>query len=232
MTTRLGAVGGFTFLALGWASMGLVPQPPGPEAGAPEWIRYFEGSTGAIQANAFIYGIVVLALLVWFGGMRRHVWGDDHTAPWGPVATVGFSLLATGLLVGAGVASVVAMRLDALDPGLVLFGSSLTGVLYAFGQFGLAAVMGGITAQAQHAGSLPRWLVVLGWVGAAASLATGAGMATASEAVLGAMFISWIAFSVWVAGSSVLLWKGAKADEAAGVAAAAGRPTPTMSGLG
>jgi len=231
MNTRLGALGGFTFLVLGWASMGLVPQPPGATATATEWIDWYDGSAGGIQATAFLAGIVVLALLVWFGGMRQRVWRGDDSAPWGPIATVGFALLATGQLVGAGLTSVVAMRLDELGPDLVVFSSVLVGVLYAFGQFGVAAVMGAISAEAQRTGALPRWLVVLGWAGAATSVATGAGMATENEAVMGAIFLAWIFVSVWIAGCSVVLWKGAPVAERS-EAPAAGRSTPVMSGLG
>lgn len=231
MNTRLGALGGFTFLVLGWASMGLVPETPSASATASEWIDWFAGSADGIQAYAFLSGVVVLALLVWFGAMRQQVWRGDHGNGWAPVATVGFTLLATGLLVGAGLSSVVAMRLDELGPDLVVFASVSVGVLYAFGQFGLAALMGGISAEAQRTGALPRWLVVVGWAGAVASIATGAGVATESEAVMGAIFLSWIAVSVWIAGCSVVLWKGAPVAERS-EAPATGRSTPAMSGLG
>jgi hypothetical protein len=228
MRSRIGALGGLVFLVGGWASFGLTPPPPAPDAPAREWISWFAGSPGGIQASAVVGAVVVVALIVWFGAVHERVSaGGRSTAPL-TVATIGMAMMAAGFLSGYAINSALAMRVGELSPDVVVFGSVLAGVITAAGQAGLCAVMGGITLQGQRQGSFPRWLVVVGWIGAVVALATTVGIGVDSEGIMAVVLAGWVLTSVWILGGVILLLsQGGTSD--GGVH---GVPAPKASALG
>ncbi len=215
MNKRTGAVAGIVFLVLSFASFALAPPPPAPDAATAEWVRWYTDNPGGIQALAFVFGLTVLALLVWFGSVRAHVWRGSDAAPLGPIATIGVAVMCVGWLAASGVSSSVALRIDELGADVVVFAAVLAGVLSAAAQFGLAATMGAISAQAHAHGTLPRWLVATGGIGAALAIATGAGVASDGGFVMPLVYASWLVTTIWIVGISVALWKGAAAESAA-----------------
>lgn len=217
MNQRIGAVAGIVFIVLSLASMGIAPVPPGADGTAAEFVDWYQGSTTGIQVTAFLFGLSMVVAAVWFGYVRAHVEPNGASAPFGPVATVGMAVMAVGWILTGGISSVVAMRIDELDAGVVVLGAMLAGLANMASQFGLALLMGGVTAQAQVNRSLPRWLLVFGWLGAALALASTVGIATDSEAAEVLLFANWVPGAVWWVGVSVVLWRS-------GSTAPSGRP--------
>ena len=225
MNQRLGAAAGVAFVVLSFASLALAPTPPGFDATAAEFVDWYQGSTAGIQASGFLFGLSMVLAAVWFAYARAHVDGDGGGSTFGPVATVGMAVMAVGWIMTGGISSAVAMRVDELDPGVVVLGAMLAGMAGMASQFGLALLAGGMAAQAQRAGSLPRWLVVVGWLAAATALVSTVGMATDSDVVDLLLFANWPPFVVWFVGVSVVLWRsGGTAPATAG--AAASDPVP------
>lgn len=234
MNHRIGALAGFAFLLIGLVGFGVAPPPPVPDAETTEWIRWYTENPGGIQAYAYLSGVTILALLVWFGGLRAHVWRGADAAPLAPIATIGLSVLATGLLIGVGTSSAIAMRIDELGDDVVLFGSIVGGVMVGAAEFGVAALMGAVSAEARRRGSLPNWLVLLGVVGAVVAMGAAAGVATDGDFVTPAISGSWLIMTVWIVATSVVMWKGSS-DSAGGereTDGAIGQRAPATSALG
>lgn len=236
MNKRTGAVAGIVSLVLSFGSFTLAPPPPAPDAATAEWVRWYTDNPGGIQSLAFVFGLTVLAFLVWFGAVRSHVWRGSDAAPLAPIATVGFAIMCVGWLTASGISSAVALRVGELGADVVVFAAVLAGVLSAAAQFGLAATMGAVSAQAHAHGTLPRWLVATGGIGAVVAIATGAGMASDGGFVMPLVYASWLVTTVWIIGISVALWKGATAGSDAPTGetdrAAADSRAPMVSALG
>lgn len=207
MNQRIGAVAGIAFVVLSFASLSLAPAPPGFDGTAAEFVDWYQGSTTGIEVTAFLFGLCIVLAAVWFGYARAHVAPDGADAPFGPVATVGMAVMAVGWILTGGTSSVVAMRIDELDAGVVVLGAMLAEKTNVASQFGLALLTGAVTAQGQLTRTLPRWLVVFGWLGAALALASTVGIATDSEAVDLLLLANWLPFLVWFVGLSVVLWR-------------------------
>jgi hypothetical protein len=206
MRSRIGALAGLLFLLGGWAGFGLAPSPPSPDASAQEWISWYTGSPGGIQASAFVGAVVVLALIVFYGATRQRVSATAADTAAVTVATVGMAVMAVGFLLSYGINSALALRISELGSDVVVFASVLSGIVAAAAQVGLAALMGGVSAQAQQTGALPRWLVVLGWIGAVVAVATSAGMAVDDGAIMTAVLLGWVLVTAWIIGVSITLW--------------------------
>lgn len=236
MNKRTGAVAGIVSLVLSFGSFALAPPPPAPDAATADWLRWYAENPGGIQALAFVFGLTVLAFLVWFGAVRSHVWRGADAAPLAPIATVGMAIMTIGWLTASGISSAVALRVDELGADVVVFAAVLAGVLSAAAQFGLAATMGAVSAQAHAQATLPRWLVATGGIGAVLATATGVGVASDGGFVMPLVFASWLVTTVWVVGISVVLWKGAAAESHAPAGgadrAAADNRAPMVSALG
>lgn len=236
MNKRTGAVAGIVFLVLSFGSFALAPPPPAPDATTADWLEWYTDNPGGIQATAFLFGLTVLAILVWFGAVRAHVWRGSDAAPLAPIATVGIAVMCVGWLTAGGISSAVAQRVDELGADVVVFAAVLAGVMSAAAQFGLAALMGAVSAQAHARGTLPRWLVAAGGIGAVMAMTTGVGVASDGGFVMPLVYASWLVTTVWIAGTSVALWKGAAAesDAAAGDTnrAAADNRAPMVSAFG
>jgi hypothetical protein len=232
MNQRIGAVAGIAFIVLSLASMGLTPMPPGFDGTATEFVDWYQGSTTGIQVTAFLFGLSMVVAAVWFGYARAHVEPHGASAPFGPVATVGMAVMAVGWILTGGISSVVAMRIDELDAGVVVLGAMLAGSANMVSQFGLALLVGGVTAQAQITRSLPRWLIVFGWMGAALALVSTVGIATDSEAVELLLFANWVPGTVWWVGLSVVLWRSGSATGSDSAADAPAAPRREAAAIG
>lgn len=228
MRSRIGALAGLVFLVGGWASFGLASSPPAPDAPAGEWVSWLSSNTGGIRATAVVGAVAVAALIVWFGAMRDRVSGGGGPSAPLTVATIGMAVMAVSFLTGYGINSALAMRVAELGPDVVIFGVVLSGVMSGAGQAGLCAVMGGVTLEAHQRGSLPRWMMVVGWIGAAVALLTTAGMGIDSEGIMALVLVGWVLTSVWILGGVILLFSRSGSSDV-GVQ---GAPTPKASALG
>jgi hypothetical protein len=233
MRSRIGACGALVFVVLGWGSFGLAGQPPGAGTSASGWVDWFRANAGGIRAYALVTGVVVLALGLWFGALRDLVWSRERSRLTASFSSLGLALLAVCFVASGGISSAVAMRLDDLSPEVVLFASTLVGVLNAGAQLGLAALMAGISATALTTRTLPAWMAILGFVGAAAALGSGVGVAVESDAVAAAVLASWVIVSVWLLATAWVMWTAAPQrvlqlpDDALGPFAGTSATTPT-----
>lgn len=204
---RYGALGGVVFVVLDVIVAVLGGEPPATDASRSEVVSYFADNGPAIQAGLWLFGLASMALIWWFGSLwRRMVRSEAGEARLAVVSLVGLALAGALSAASASVSLALSLRIDDAGDGLLVF-HALAMMLLAASGFGIAAHLLATSVLGARTGTLPWWLVwvgflsALGFVGAAILGATGSDAASSTVAVAG--FALWCA---WILGVSYVMW--------------------------
>src|SRR3954453_10285987 len=165
---RLTAASGFLLTVFFIVGLSLPGAPPKADDSLREIANFFVDKRGSILAGDFFVGLASLFLLVFAGGVRRHLRasarGDDGLAEssfGGAVA--GIALLLAGTAVFNGIAFKAAgigqpIRAD----------YDVTNALFAMSSFPFALFFGGAAWAGARSGAFPSWV---NWLGGLSALA-------------------------------------------------------------
>lgn len=205
---RYGLLGGVGFAVLILISSIIPGAPPQLDDSGAKIAEYFSDHDRALRLATFLAGLALIGIVWWIGSlwrvMRRAEGGEPR------LAVVAFGgLLFSGAMAFSGMAlqSAIAMRIDSLGDDGAKFFYTVAAVLFALTNFGIALLVGSVSALALRTKFLPDWLA---WAGAGvAALAVISGAGCASErgvfTVLG--LITLLLWLVWIVAVSLVLYR-------------------------
>jgi hypothetical protein len=158
----------------------LYEPPPGGGAALAEPKTYISDQAGRMAIVNGLRNLMFFCLLFWAAGLypftRRSA--TPATNAWGFLGLAGAAAAATTATIANGVETAIFLNYGGVseqrDVFRLLWG--LTGVLYVVPQVGTAAMSAGFSLAGWWSGALPRWLVALGLIVAAACLLTCVGI--------------------------------------------------------
>ncbi len=209
---RLTASAGILLTIFFIVGLSLPGAPPKADDSLREIANFFVDKRGSILAGDFFVGFGCLFLLVFAGGVRRHLraaaQGDDGLAE----SSFGGAVAGVALLL-AGTALFNAIAFKAAGIGQPLRADyDATNALFATAGFPFALFFGGAAWAAARAGAFPAWVNWLGGLAALAQLLGGLVLFTKSGFFAGGGEIGFLAplvGTIWALCVSMLLWRGA-----------------------
>ena len=204
---RLGALGGVVFVVLDVTIGVLGGEPPATDAGRSEVAAYYADRGPALEAGLWLFGLAVVALIWWFGSLwRRMARSEDGDARLAVVSLVGLALAGALSLASSSVSAAVALRVDDVGDGLIVF-HAVAVVLLAASGFGVAAHLLATSVLGARTGTLPWWVVGVGLVSAVGFLGSAVLSAAGSSDVSSAIgLVGFALWCVWILGISSRMW--------------------------
>jgi hypothetical protein len=213
---RVGAVAGVAFIVLFVGIVALGSALPAPEHSMTEIERVAHARQDGILLGAYLGMLLTGALLVFGAVLAARQWrAEGSQGGWWLVALAGLAGTAVGLVTDMTVITFVRAVEDGVSGDALWVGypPGPDGFLIAVP---LAVFLLGIGLGARTSGAVPGWL---GWFGLvlAVLFVAGAGGVTGDRVdggPLGAVLVlGYLGLLVWVAASSVVLWRSPAAGE-------------------
>lgn len=207
---RLAPLSGVVMVVLLLVSQILLGNEPGSGASGAQFISYFAKHRSAVQASAYLTGLVIVFAVYFYGYLREHLSQEEGAERLGLVAFGGAILFAAGGAVGAGTALALADVPTKLSPSaaqvLGLIQQDATVALIAGGAATLLICSALAIIQGRR---LPIWI---GWLALVLGIAS---LAPAKN--LGAVF-----GGLWTLIVSIALYLRARRPSAANLTDSAG----------
>lgn len=216
---RLTAVAGVLLTIFFIVGLSLPGAPPKADDSLREIADFFIDKRGDILAGDFFVGLACLLLLVFAGGLQRHLRasgrGDDGLAESSFGGAVGGVVL---LLVGTAVINGIAFK--AAGAGQPIRADyDISNALFAMAGFPFALFFGGAAWASARSRAFPAWVNWIGGLAALAQLLGSLALFTKSGFFAGGGeigFLSPLVGTIWALCLSVLLWRGAGAPAPSG----------------
>src|SRR3954451_15983075 len=216
---RLTASAGVLLTIFFIVGFSLPGAPPKADDSLREIANFFGDKRGSILAGDFFVALACVFLLLFAGGLRRHLRAarrdDDGLAEssfGGAVA--GIALLLAGTAVFNGIAFKAAGLAQPIRADY-----DISNALFAISGFPFALFFGGAAWAGARAGAFPAWVNWLGGLAALAQLLGGLVLFTKSGFFAGGGEIGFLApliGTIWALCISVILFRGAATPAASG----------------
>ncbi len=204
---RFAALGGVAFVILNVVGGAVAGQPPAPDDSAAKITEWFVDHDSGIALSQLLGGLGSVGLVWWAGTLWRRLSDAEHRPRLAVVSMLGLAMSGALYLTANGILAAVAMRIDEIGDGSQVF-YALSSVMLSAAGFFVAVHVGSASALALRTRTLPTWLAWLGAVDALAFLvAASIGSASDSAASMAIGVIAFIAWGIWILGTSVTMWR-------------------------
>jgi hypothetical protein len=202
--SRAGLLGGVGFVVLSVVAALIAGTPPEitDDKGI---VKYFADNQDALKIGSYLNGLAVV-LFLWFLGSlySRLRAAEGGTGRLSRVAVF-------GALVGVAIATIAnaLIAYHAIYPsiGEALAGYKLAAVLLGYTGFAMAVFTSATAVALWSTNMLPKWFAYAGEAIAVLWLASGAAVSSVRDLVFVLGFVAFIAFSIWIAILSVMLYR-------------------------
>jgi hypothetical protein len=226
MTDRtLAAAGGAAFVVIGLAGGPLLPQPPSAHPGVAKVASYFSQHHGALVAGSTLAAVAALALLPLLVGLGALIGGLA-----GDTVRAAGTLLVSVSFIGAVLQAGVALHARDLDPHSLPGAFAVERAIFYAGP-ALAVALVAVSAALGGGGVLPGWHRAASAVLAVIALVAGVvQLGWDNKATTAMGFAGFLLTVVWVAATSVAVWRSDRAAAPVAEPALGRRPNPARTG--
>lgn len=210
---KYAALGGVAFVVLNVAGSIAQGAPPAADDSNDEVLKWFADNESGIKAASLLGALSIVGLVWWFGSLwRRMSSAERGRHRLSVVALIG--LVGSGALFSASLAilSTVAIQVDEVGADSAKFFFVFSSVLLSVAGAFLATHLAAISALGIRTAFIPKWVSMMGLLGALLFLASTIGTTTDADLVMFTGFAGFIAWSIWIVGVSVHMWRTAPAD--------------------
>ena len=209
MEERYGALGVVWFVVLAVIGLVLAGSEPSRTDSAAEIAKYYADNDTGLQVGAFLAGLAIVGLVVWFGSVwRAMVRAEGGTSRLALIAAIGVVISTITAIGSIAIDAGTAAAIDQLGEGSAVF-FQLSSVLFGFSPIGDVLFVGAISVLAHRTGFLPKWTAQAGLVVVAVALV--ASLSIASDAAFFEVFaiIAGVTWMLWILSVGILLYKQA-----------------------
>lgn len=209
---KLAALGGVAFVVLNIVGSILQGAPPASGDTNEEVLDWFVDNDAGIKVSVLLGALSMIALIWWFGSLwRRMSAAEDGNHRLSVVALIGLGGSGAMFAVHAAILSAVAINVDDVSADAARFYFVMSSTVLSMGGAFLVAHLAAVNALAIRTDLLPKWLTGVGLVSAALFLVASLGTMTDSDPVMLFGFLGFIAWLVWILGTSAQIWRTADA---------------------
>jgi hypothetical protein len=208
---KYAALGGAAFVVLNIAGSIAQGAPPASGDSNDEVLKWFADHDSGIKAASLLGALSIVALVWWFGSLWRRMSSAERGSPRLSVISLA-GLVGSGSLFAGSLAilSTVAIQVDEVGAEqakfFFVFSSALLSVAGAF----LATHLASVSALGIRTGFIPKWVSMVGLLGALLFLVSTIGTTTDADLVMFTGFAGFIIWSVWILAVSVHMWRTAE----------------------
>lgn len=200
---RWGLLAGVGFVVLGVVASFIAGSPPKLTDKDADIAKFFKDNQDALRIGAYLGGLAGV-LFLWFlgslfGRLRRAEGGSGRLSG---VALTGGVVALTVVFVCNGIGAY-----SALHPESAPFGYRFSAVTIGYAGFALAVFTAAVSVVLWSKDVLPKWFAYAGEAIALAWFVGAASVATENDTIFTIGFIVFVAWAIWLAALSVLLYR-------------------------
>jgi hypothetical protein len=200
---RYGLLGGLAFTVLMFVSSFIAGSPPKLNE-VKKIQEYFVDNKDQLRIGAYLGGLAGLLFLWFLGslyGKLRAVEGG--TGRLSRVALIGGIVGVATAFIGNAITANTALHSEFGPEG----GYRLASIIFGYGLFAIAAFVSATAIVLWSTGTLPKLFGYAGEAIAVLALVGAGSVATETDAIFYVAFVAFVAFGIWVAALSVMLYR-------------------------